>query len=48
MSANLGAHEVMELHEVLCDAINGINQFELYRPHIQDQQLLSWTNKSNL
>jgi spore coat protein CotF len=39
MSANLGAHEVMELHEVLCDAINGINQFELYRPHIQDQQL---------
>lgn len=39
MSANLGAHEVMELHEVLTDAIDGINQFQLYKPHIQDPQL---------
>ncbi|WP_018130947.1 spore coat protein [Effusibacillus pohliae] len=39
MAANLGAHEVMELHEVLTDAIDGINQFQLYRPHVQDPQL---------
>jgi len=45
MSANLGAHEVMELHEVLNCAINGLNQFELYRPHIQDQQLGSMIDK---
>jgi spore coat protein CotF len=45
MSANLGAHEVMELHEVLCDCINGINQFELYKPHINDQQLVAMLDK---
>lgn len=45
MSANLGAHEVMELHEVLCDTINGINQFELYRTHISDQQLGAMMDK---
>ncbi|MDD3653164.1 MAG: spore coat protein [Desulfotomaculaceae bacterium] len=39
MAANLGAHEVMELHEVLTDTIDGINQFQLYRPHVQDPQL---------
>lgn len=39
MAAQFGAHEIMELHEVLTDAIDGINQFELYRPHVQDQQL---------
>lgn len=39
MSANLGAHEVMELHEVLTHAVDGINQFQLYRPHVNDQQL---------
>ncbi len=35
----LGAHEVMQAHEVLTDIIDGINQFGLYRPHIKDQQL---------
>lgn len=45
MAANLGAHEVMELHEVLSDTINGINQFELYRPHINDQQLGAMVDK---
>jgi len=39
MTAQFGAHEVMEIHEVLTDAINTINQFELYRPHIRDQHL---------
>lgn len=39
MAAELGAHEVMELHEVLTDTIDGINQFLLYRPHVQDPQL---------
>jgi spore coat protein CotF len=40
MAAHLGAHEVMELHEVLTDAIDGIHQFQLYRPHVQDPQLM--------
>jgi len=40
MAAHLGAHEVMEVHEVLSDAIDGINQFQLYRPFVRDQQLL--------
>lgn len=39
MAANLGAHEVMEIHEVLNEAINGINQFQLYYPLVQDVQL---------
>ncbi len=40
MAANLGAHEVMEIHEVLTDTIDGINQFQLYRPYVKDQELL--------
>lgn len=40
MAANYGAHEMMEMHEVLTGTINGINQFHLYRPHVRDQQLL--------
>ncbi|GAB7386882.1 spore coat protein [Bacillaceae bacterium] len=39
MAANYGAHEIMELHEVLTDTIDGINQFQLYRPHCQDPEL---------
>ncbi|GIQ71139.1 spore coat protein [Xylanibacillus composti] len=35
----LGAHEVLELHEVLNDAIHGLNTMRLYRPYAQDQQL---------
>lgn len=41
MAARLGAHEVMELHEVLTDIIDGINQFQLYRPHCKDSELRS-------
>ncbi len=39
MAANLGAHEVMEMHEVLNHAINSINQFQMYQPLVQDMQL---------
>lgn len=28
----LGAHELMEVHEVLTNTIDGINQFQLYQP----------------
>ncbi|QYR22059.1 spore coat protein [Paenibacillus sp. sptzw28] len=35
----LGAHEVLELHEVLSDAIHGLNTMKLYRPYARDQQL---------
>lgn len=41
MAAEFGAHEIMQLHEVLTDAIDGINQFQLYRPHVTDPQLRS-------
>ncbi len=40
-----GAHEMMQVHEVLTQTIDGINQFELYRPHIKDQQLMSILDK---
>lgn len=40
-----GAHEMMEVHEVLTDHIDGINQFELYRPHVKDQELMSILDK---
>jgi spore coat protein CotF len=39
MTAQYGAHEVMEIHEVLSDTINGINQFQMYTPYVKDQQL---------
>lgn len=29
----------MEIHEVLTDTVDGINQFQLYRQHVQDPQL---------
>ncbi|HBT47893.1 MAG TPA: spore coat protein [Peptococcaceae bacterium] len=45
MSSHYGAHEIMELHEVLTDTIDGINQFQLYRPHVKDQQLRSILDK---
>ncbi|EXX90370.1 spore gernimation protein GerQ [Paenibacillus darwinianus] len=40
MAANLGAHEVMEIHETLTFTIDGINHFQLYRPYVRDQHLL--------
>jgi spore coat protein CotF len=39
VAAGLGAHEVMEIHEVLTCTIDGINQFQLYRPLIRDGRL---------
>ncbi|MNZ64726.1 Spore coat protein F precursor [compost metagenome] len=45
MAAHLGAHETMEVHEVLTAAINGINLFQLYRPFVKDQQLLQILDK---
>ncbi|RNB79715.1 spore coat protein [Brevibacillus fluminis] len=41
MAAQMGAHEVMELHEVLSGTINAINHFELYRPYVKDPQLMA-------
>lgn len=45
MSASLGAHEAMEVHEVLSCAINTINHCQLLRPHIKDQQLGQMVDK---
>lgn len=39
IASHYGAHEIMEMHEVLTDTIDGINQFQLYRPHCQDPEL---------
>ncbi|HZG70961.1 MAG TPA: spore coat protein [Chondromyces sp.] len=39
MTMTLGAHEVLELHEVLNDAIHGLNTLRLYRPYAKDPQL---------
>jgi len=39
MAANYGAHEVMEVHEVLTCAIDGINQMQMLRPLVSDQRL---------
>ncbi|WP_166246302.1 spore coat protein [Paenibacillus turpanensis] len=41
----LGAHEVLELHEVLSDAIHGINTLKLYRPHAHDRELQAMTDR---
>lgn len=45
MTSELGAHETLELHEVLTDTIDGINQFQLYRQHVKDPQLASIMDK---
>lgn len=41
LSMNHGAHEVMDVHEVLSASIGGMNTFIFYRPHVQDQELLN-------
>ncbi|QCR34534.1 spore coat protein [Lysinibacillus sp. SGAir0095] len=41
LSMNHGAHEVLDVHEVLSAAIGGMNTFIFFRPHVQDQELLN-------
>ena len=41
LSMNHGAHEVMDVHEVLSAAIGSLNTFILFRPQVQDQELLN-------
>ena len=41
MSMNHGAHEILDVHEVLSAAIGGLNQMVLMRDQIQDPELLS-------
>lgn len=38
---NHGAHEMLDVHEVLSGMIGGINQYVLFRDQVQDQELLS-------
>lgn len=45
MTAHLGAHEVMEVHEVLTSEINDINTMQLYRQHVRDTQLAGIIDK---
>ncbi|MDW7673754.1 MAG: spore coat protein [Bacillota bacterium] len=45
MAANYGAHEVMEVHEVLTKAIDVINLFQLYQPFVKDPELKSILQK---
>jgi spore coat protein CotF len=39
MTAQYGAHEMMEIHEVLTAEIDGINTMQLYRQFVRDPQL---------
>ena len=41
LSMNHGAHEVLDVHEVLSAAIGGLNQMVFFRDKIQDPELLS-------
>lgn len=41
LSMNHGAHEVMDVHEVLSASIGAMNAFIFYRSHVQDQELLN-------
>lgn len=45
MAANFGAHEIMELHEILSDTITSINTVQLYSEHCKDPQLKSIIDK---
>lgn len=38
-AASFGAHEIMEMHEVLCETINCINTFQLFQQHVTDAGL---------
>ncbi len=41
LSMNHGAHELLDVHEVLSTMIAGLNQYVLLRDKVQDQELLS-------
>ncbi|WP_180953550.1 spore coat protein [Bacillus sp. T33-2] len=41
----LGAHEVLELHEVIEYSINALHQFHLYQPHVQEEELWNSLNR---
>ncbi|MCR2804079.1 spore coat protein [Paenibacillus soyae] len=45
MAAHLGAHETMEISEVLSAAITGINTMQLYRPYAKDPRLAQIMDK---
>lgn len=45
MHHEFGAHEIMEAHEVMTGIIDGINTFELYRQHVNDQHLMHIIDK---
>lgn len=41
LSMNHGAHEVLDVHEVLSASIGAMNTFIFFRPHVQDQELMN-------
>lgn len=41
LSMNHGAHEVLDVHEVLSASIGALNMFIMLRPHVQDPELLN-------
>lgn len=40
-SKNHGGHELFDVHETLSHTVSALNQIILFRPHIQDPQLLT-------
>ena len=45
MAAHVGAHETVEIHEVLTCAINAIHTMQLYRPYARDPRLAQIMDK---
>lgn len=45
LAAHLGAHETVEIHEVLTSAINAIHTMQLYRPYARDPRLAQIMDK---
>lgn len=43
--ANLGAHEILMIHEKLSNTINVINNFEIYQQHVHDPELRDILNR---
>lgn len=39
MNNQLGAHELLEVHEVMQSMIDGINMFKMYSPYVKDGDL---------
>jgi spore coat protein CotF len=42
---NHGAHEILDVHEVLCMAVGTLNKYTMLRPMVKDSELLDILNR---